>query len=350
MGRSRSVHLLVIFSVASMIVTLTLTQSTSTAKYSSSHDAESFQAPHLRAFPPAASVDGSFSRRNLSEANITMTNDPKVLIESKVDNAKGADQIASDTKSSPPQSAKKAEQSKNSDNRPSGVIYQYIPPPPVDLEARAGLRGKIRNLVDLNNATSTALCGIVKDSEPYLDEWVDYHFGLGFHTIYLIDNSKDHELRTWQDRRRKAGYSVRVMPKPGSHRQMYGYHMCAAEHKDEHTYMAFMDVDEFLVLKKHETIDQMLADHLHEGSLAISWYVFGSGKTTAYAPLPVTKRFTFRDGVEKHDRHKAWANVKSILKTADYGGYPQSPHSMKTKRGTWKDTTGGGNFVSNHSS
>lgn len=324
-----------------MIVTLTLTQSsTSTAKYNSSHYAESFRAPHLRA------AEGSFSRRNLSEANMTMTNDPTVLIESKskADDAKGADQIASDPEPAPPRSAKKADQSKNSDNRPSGVIYQYISPPPVNLDARVGLQGKIRNLVDLNNATSTALCGIVKDSEPYLDEWVDYHFGLGFHTIYLIDNSKDHELLTWQDKRRKAGYSVRVMPKPGSHRQMYGYHMCAAEHKDEHTYMAFMDVDEFLVLKRHETIDQMLADHLQEGSLAISWYVFGSGKTATYAPLPVTKRFTFRDGVEKHDRHKAWANVKSIMKTSDYGGYPQSPHSMKTKRGTWKDTTGGGSF------
>ena len=344
MAQSRSVHLLVIFSVASMIVTLTLTQSTSNAKNkTTSHDAESFRAPHLQAIPSA------FSRRNLSEANMTMTSDP---IESKVDDAKGADPVASNPKPAPrpPQSDnKKAEQSKNSDNRPSGVIYQYIPPPPVNLEARAGLQGKIRNLVDLNNATSTALCGIVKDSEPYLDEWVDYHFGLGFHTIYLIDNSKEHELRTWQDKRRKAGYSVRVMPKPGSHRQMYGYHMCAAEHKDEHTYMAFMDVDEFLVLRKHETIDQMLADHLPEGSLAISWYVFGSSGTTTYAPLPVTKRFTLRDGIEKQDRHRQWANVKSIMKTSDYGGYPQSPHSIKTKRGTWKDTTGGGNFVSNRS-
>lgn len=73
---------------------------------------------------------------------------------------------------------------------------------------------------------------------------VDYHFGLGFHTIYLIDNSDDHELRPWQDKRRAAGYNVRVMPKPGTHRQMYGYHMCAAEHRHEHTYMAFFDVGE----------------------------------------------------------------------------------------------------------
>mmetsp|Transcript_8950 Transcript_8950/g.19374 ORF Transcript_8950/g.19374 Transcript_8950/m.19374 type:complete len:519 (+) Transcript_8950:251-1807(+) len=249
------------------------------------------------------------------------------------------------------QQQQQQEQSKNKDNRPSGVVYEYIAPPPINLTARYQLSAKFPNLADLDTAsTSTALCGIVKDAEPYLDEWADYHFGLGFHTIYLIDNSKEHELRNWQNKRRNAGYSVRVLPKPGSHRQMYGYHMCAAEHKQDHTYMAFFDVDEFLVLKKHETIDEMLQQHLPRGSLAVSWHVFGTGFTSVYAPLPVTKRFTYRDGVQKHDRHAQWNYVKSIVKLSDYGGYPQSPHSMKTNKKTagsekaWTDTNGKGNF------
>ena len=186
----------------------------------------------------------------------------------------------------------------------------------------------------------------------YLPFRVDYHFGLGFHTIYLIDNSQDHELLNWQNKRRASGYSVRVMPKPGTHRQMYGFHMCAAEHKDDHTYMAFIDVDEFLILKQHDTIDEFLSMHLPKGALAISWHIFGTGYTDNYAPLPVTKRFMYRDGVTTQDRHSVWHNVKSILKTSDYGGYPQSPHSMKTNKKTagsdkaWIDTNGKGSFVS----
>ena len=169
---------------------------------------------------------------------------------------------------------------------------------------------------------------------------VDYHFGLGFHTIYLIDNSKDHELQKWQNKRRNAGYSVRVMPKPGTHRQMYGYHMCAAEHKKDHKFMAFFDVDEYLVLKKHNSVNEMLEQHLPKGSLAISWYIFGTGNKDLYAPIPVTKRFLYRDGVDEGDRHPQSHNVKAILKSSDYGGYPQSPHSMKTKGSTWIDTNG----------
>ena len=128
---------------------------------------------------------------------------------------------------------------------------------------------------------------------------VDYHFGLGFHTIYIIDNSKEHELQNWQNKRRNSGYSLRVMPKPGTHRQMYGYHMCAAEYREDHTYMAFFDVDmdEFLVLKKHNTVNDFLEQHLRKGSLAISWFIFGTGFRDA--PLPVTKHFSYREGLIK---------------------------------------------------
>lgn len=130
------------------------------------------------------------------------------------------------------------------------------------------------------------------------------------------------------------------------------YHMCVQEHKDDHTYMAFFDVDEFLVLKKHSNIDEMLQQHLPKGSLAISWHIFGTGPTRAYGPLPVTKRFVYRDGVTKRDRHEQWNTVKSILKLADYGGYPKTPHSMKTNRRNtgsdkaWLDTNGKGTFDS----
>ena len=105
--------------------------------------------------------------------------------------------------------------------------------------------------------------------------------------------------------------------------------MCAAEHKDDHTWLAFFDVDEFLVLKKHDTINDFLMSHLPMGSLAISWYIFGTGNRDLYAPLPVTKRFMYRDGVDKNDRHpSAWHNVKSIVKTSDYGGYPKVSKSF----------------------
>ena len=304
------------------------------------NDQNSFSDPRLRS-SLVATADSNNVRRNLSEPEEPLAQ-PAAMNVTKI--GEKAQQKYEEKQ----QSKTEDKQKKQSDNRPSGVVYEYIEPPHINLTARAELSNKftlgLPDLSSTNTNTTTALCGIVKDSEAYLDEWVDYHFGLGFHTIYLIDNSKDHELKSWQDKRRKAGYSVRVLPKPGSHRQMYGYHMCAAEFKNDHTYMAFFDVDEFLVLKKHVRVNDMLVDHLKEGSLSVSWFIFGSGDTSTYSPLPVTKRFMYRDGDRPKTRHEQWANVKAILKLEDYGSYPQSPHSMKTKRGGWKDTNGGGTF------
>lgn len=275
------------------------------------------------------------------------------LSESPVNNQSTAGKLVGSVNSigPPPPAPKETQKPEQKDQRPSGVVYNYIEPPPVNLTARAQLLPQFPNLADLF-VSKSSICAIVKDAEPYLDEWVDYHFGLGFHTIYLIDNSEKHELLQWQNKRRAKGYSVRVLPKPGTHRQMYGYHMCASEFKQEHTYMAFFDVDEFLVLKNHSTIDDFLVQHLPKGALSISWYIFGSGNTTMYSPLPVTKRFMYRDGVDENDRHRKWDNVKSILMLKDYGGFPQSPHSMKTNKRTagsnqaWRDTNGAGSYVS----
>ena len=273
------------------------------------------------------------------------------LSETSANNQSGEISMSSSKNTVPPPPAPKTDPVEK-DKRPSGVVYQYIEPPSINLTARDQiLAPQFPNLANLSSAKSS-ICAIVKDAEPYLDEWIDYHFGLGFHTIYLIDNSEKHELLTWQNKRRAKGYSVRVIPKPGTHRQMYGYHMCVSEFKNEHTYMAFFDVDEFLVLKKHTNIDDFLIQHLPKGALSISWFIFGSGNTTMYSPLPVTKRFLYRDGTNEGERHRKWDNVKSILKLEDYGGFPQSPHSMKTNRRrtgsnqAWRDTNGGGTYVS----
>jgi len=71
-----------------------------------------------------------------------------------------------------------------------------------------------------------------------------------------------------------------------------------------------MDVDEFLVLKNEKHVIPFLNKYLPMESdfveLSINWYLFFMNNQTTYRPLPVTKRFLYRDGeVNQH--------VKSIL-------------------------------------
>jgi hypothetical protein len=320
--RKAALRLLAVLSA--MVFAITVYLAAIVASHGGS-DVPNFDAPR--------SDDGS-SRRDLSggRGNGTADGDVVVVVVDVANDHRTESPLdVGNATESPPMTAGADEVRGGKDERrPSSsgtVVYEYIPPPSINVTARARLRRHFPLLADLNqsSSTSTALCGIVKDAEPYLDEWVDYYFGLGVHTIYLIDNSDQHELRNWQDRRRNSGYSVRVLPKPGTHRQMYSYHMCASEFRNDHAYMAFFDVDEYLVLFRHDTVSDFLRDHLPgRGALQISWYIFGTNSRDMYSPLPVTKRFTLRDGTSENDRHPTeWHNVKTILRLSDYGNYPK---------------------------
>lgn len=141
-------------------------------------------------------------------------------------------------------------------------------------------------------AERAALCAMVKDEEPYIDEWLDYHFGLGFDSVFVYDNSDDFVMKNWAKKRSK----VEVKHYPGTFKQRKSYDDCVETFAYNHTWVGFLDVDEFLVLKKHENVVDFLREHCERGALAINWYIFGTGNKTIYEPLPVTKRFQYREG------------------------------------------------------
>ena len=57
---------------------------------------------------------------------------------------------------------------------------------------------------------------------------------------------------------------------------------------------AFIDLDEFIVLKRHETLAQLLEDYADYSGLVLNWVLFGDSGHTDYSATPVTERFTRR--------------------------------------------------------
>jgi hypothetical protein len=152
---------------------------------------------------------------------------------------------------------------------------------------------------------SAAICAIVVDEEAYIDEWVDYHYGLGFTAFYIYDNSPDNEMRQWAV---EKGPHVTVKHFPGKAKQMEAYKDCAQTYgiRNKHTWVAFFDVDEFLVLRKHRHVVDFLHEHAREGQIGINWFWFTTSGRLLYEPLPVTQRFVYREqDVNQH--------VKSII-------------------------------------
>lgn len=153
----------------------------------------------------------------------------------------------------------------------------------------------------------------------------------------MYDNTDGNHLRQWGQRRGKN--TTEVIHYPGLEIQGLAYSDCAkkalAGNYGNITFSGFWDVDEFLVLKKHDHVDDFLEEHLSSGALGINWLIFGpSGKTT-YEPTPVTKRFVYR---EKHIN----GHVKSLARLSDMNMsvvYP-NPHFPTLVSGAQHDTDG----------
>jgi hypothetical protein len=159
----------------------------------------------------------------------------------------------------------------------------------------------------------------------YVDEFVDYHLALGFETIYLYDNSDDFELQEWSLRR--SPNEVVVQHFPGTAQQLPAYSHCGRriQKEDSHNWIAFIDIDEFIVLKgdEHEYIMDLLSTVDSEaGGLSLNWLVFGSSHQRSYTPAPLTKRFQMREpDVNTH--------VKTIVRTHKWRSPKGHPHNHR---------------------
>ena len=179
------------------------------------------------------------------------------------------------------------------------------------------------------------MCVLMKSEELYVDEWTDYHLGLGFSNIFIYDNTDNNTMKKWGEQ--KEG--VEVIHWPGLKRQHRSQVHCLTK-GPKYTWMALFDGDEFLVLKKHDNVIDFLKEHCKGGSIAINWSVFGTGNQTKYEALPVTKRFMYRES-------NISSLVKSIVRMNDFDPAQKitNPHSFPLKASTLQhDTNGHTNF------
>jgi hypothetical protein len=101
------------------------------------------------------------------------------------------------------------------------------------------------------------------------------------------------------------------------------------ETQSEYKWAAFIDVDEFIVLKKHKNIKNFIQDYDEFDSIGINWVLFGSNNLSypKDSNFSVIKRFTKRQS-------KVNSHIKSIVKVKK-GLKFSSPHEVKL---SWVDT------------
>ena len=190
---------------------------------------------------------------------------------------------------------------------------------------------------------------IAKLEQNYIEEFVCYHLALGFSRIYLFDNEDIPTyaalLKTYVD----AG-QLMVIHLPGNNHLIeneFGQrHHIAVQYLALHiftqqimpdpqiTHVAHIDIDEFIVLKKHKNICEFINEYIKGdcAGIGMNWRFFGSSFNMDPITKPVTERFTMC--AERGDKH-----IKTIFRKDRFLKY-ETCHEIRTTSGHIKSTDG----------
>ena len=150
----------------------------------------------------------------------------------------------------------------------------------------------------------TAVVCIAKNEDRYIKEWAEYHLKLGFDSVYIYQND-------WRCALEMPNVYKGIID--GKARQIDCYNKFLKKEKG-YDWVAFIDVDEFIVLSKHssitEFIEWMLATHGPTDAMVLYWTFFGdNGIKEDDGSEGTLKRFTKRAASNRH--YKSIVNGKT---------------------------------------
>jgi len=148
-----------------------------------------------------------------------------------------------------------------------------------------------------NSASNTpqhnvSICAIFKDEADYLKEWIEFHKIVGVEHFYLYNNkSSDNYMEVLSPYIAEGTVSLKDWPKPQS--QMAAYKDFMDHHARETKWVGFIDLDEYVVPNKTDTIYDFLKGFENRSSVIIYWKNFGtSGFTKRSTNRLITEDFT----------------------------------------------------------
>jgi len=147
---------------------------------------------------------------------------------------------------------------------------------------------------------------IVKDEALYIEEWLEYHLLLGVQKFYLYDNESSDNLTQILQPYIKAGI-VEYKYFPYKKKQVFAYNDILEKAREETYWLAIIDLDEFIVPIKNETIPDFLKDFEQYAGVKINWITYGSAGEKHWRKELVMERF------KKHE--KTNAHLGRVVKT-----------------------------------
>jgi len=124
------------------------------------------------------------------------------------------------------------------------------------------------------------IVAILKDEERFLDEWIIYHKMLGVDHFFLYDDDPSFPLEEFTKPYRQFVTAINWRPQDalytGRSRQTRAYTHAVEHYALSFDWVLFLDADEFVVLRRHETVKDFLNEFpAYVNAVSINWHQFG---------------------------------------------------------------------------
>ena len=167
-----------------------------------------------------------------------------------------------------------------------------------------------------------SVCAILKDENIYLPEWIAYHRAVGVEHFYLYDNESGVPVATTLGAEVGSGL-VSVIRQSGRAQQGPAYEDCLARRRHDSVWIAFVDIDEFIVPKAEVDLRLVVKKYEQFGGVGFNWQVFGSSGLARRPEGLQIEGFT-RRSVRRYSMNN---HIKSIVRPTRALKY-RDPHSF----------------------
>ena len=176
---------------------------------------------------------------------------------------------------------------------------------------------------------TVGIVAIVKGEEPFIDEWLAYHRLIGVEHFYLYDNNPALRLKALLQRHRDY---VTVIDWSGEHEHLPGRNKQTKAYTNAlgrvcQSWVAFIDGDEFITLRKHACLPEFLAEFEDAGAVYLHWHLFGPNGHMRTPEGLITANLTRR-------RSAPGRMGKSIIRTKAIHSV-KSAHQCNLRRDYW---------------
>lgn len=165
----------------------------------------------------------------------------------------------------------------------------------------------------------TLLVAIAKNENKYIDEFINYHYKLGFSQIVICDNNDiDGEVisndkvivEDFRGKHKERKLGTRYF---GIQEDAYNY--CYKKYNEQYDWIAFLDIDEFLTIPNDTLEGYLKTVDKNASAVYVNWIIYGDNEKLYYEDKPVLERFPNQSSnLSKPENPKGQEYFKTIVR------------------------------------